>query len=302
MEKPTSILISGTYDHHHNTSEIGTDFRLCGRDEATHVSVFLIDEHHHEPVRDFALGVPANPGAYADALTLAAQLAHEHDVGIVDRFQKKVRLSADSKEWPLEGGKAEPQHASEMSPAWRHEDSQAALREGWDLMECHGSRFGRWQIEAIDDTEEASAQAGFEVPELDDDAQAWLLVVEGTDSHHVGARAFLLAHNPEEWARMQEWYKRHTLSLAKVSPHAAYQSIQVAATAHSKDDIHVCEEASPDKTHYSVYLRTGEGLAEHVEDFAAGESLYSQALARVLAFNKAAHLSMQHGVPIEPIN
>lgn len=184
MEKPTSILISGTYDHHYNTSEIGTDFRLCGRDEATHVSVFLIDEQHSEPVRDFDLGVPANLGAYADALTLAAQLAHEHDVGIVDRFQKKVSLTATSKSWST----------------------------------------------------------------------------------------------------------------------VKYQSIQVAATAHGDGDIHVCEECSSEKTHYSVYLRDSEGLVEHVEDFAAGEDLYSQALARVLAFNKAAHLSMQHQVPIEPIN
>jgi len=80
-----------------------------------------------------------------------------------------------------------------------------------------------------------------------------------------------------------------------------YQSIQVAATSHSSCDIHVVEEQHPLKTHYSVYLRDKDGLCEHVEDFSCDHTLHQQAMARMQAVYLAANLSMQHQVPIEPI-
>lgn len=85
---PTAIWITGTYDAHYNTSEIGTDFRPCQRVEATHVSVYLIDDEHAEPVQDFPIVIGRDQTkAYADALTLAASLAHEKTLPIRDTYQ-----------------------------------------------------------------------------------------------------------------------------------------------------------------------------------------------------------------------
>lgn len=92
-----------------------------------------------------------------------------------------------------------------------------------------------------------------------------------------------------------------TIDLSQVTPEAAYQSIQVAATNTENGITELVEECSSEKTHYSVFLRRGDGTCEHVEDYPSEIDLYQQALARVLAFNRAAHLSMEHGVPIEQI-
>lgn len=89
--------------------------------------------------------------------------------------------------------------------------------------------------------------------------------------------------------------------LDRITPEAAYQSIQVAATNIENGITKLVEECSDQKTHYSVFLRRGDGTCEHVEDYPAEGDLHMQAMNRVLAFNRAAHLSMQHGVPIEQI-
>ncbi len=84
------ILITGTYDNHFNTSEEGTDFCICQRSDATHVSVYLVDvEGNAEPVKDFPLGDdPAR--AYVDALMLASEHAVHKDSRIIDTYQKRA--------------------------------------------------------------------------------------------------------------------------------------------------------------------------------------------------------------------
>ena len=97
--KPNHILISGTYDAHEGKAIEGTDFQTCNRYNASHISVFLVDDHGQaEPVQDIPLGKdPAK--AYADALTLAAQVSGERsNLPIRDTYQKRKGLR--SPEYP----------------------------------------------------------------------------------------------------------------------------------------------------------------------------------------------------------
>lgn len=85
---PTAIWITGSYDAHAGAPDEGTNFVSCDREEATHVSVYLIDDQHAEPVQDFPIVIGRDQTkAYADALTLAAGLAHEKALPIRDTYQ-----------------------------------------------------------------------------------------------------------------------------------------------------------------------------------------------------------------------
>ena len=83
---PTAILITGSYDALADEPGDGTNFINCDREVATHISVYLAEDHEIEPVQDFPLK-PDSAKAYADALTLAAGLAHEKTLPIRDTYQ-----------------------------------------------------------------------------------------------------------------------------------------------------------------------------------------------------------------------
>jgi hypothetical protein len=80
-----------------------------------------------------------------------------------------------------------------------------------------------------------------------------------------------------------------------IKPDPKYISIQVAATNHTDAGIEVVSETA-DPTHFSVYLRNFDGLAEHVVDFSCTRH---RAMARSSALLAAAKLSMEHFIPIE---
>lgn len=84
--KPTAIWITGSYDALADEPGDGTNFINCVREVATHISVYLAEDHEIEPVQDFPLK-PGSAKAYADALTLAAGLAHEKTLPIRDTYQ-----------------------------------------------------------------------------------------------------------------------------------------------------------------------------------------------------------------------
>lgn len=87
--KPTAIWITGSYDAQAGIPGEGTNFINTTRESATHISVYLVEDHEIEPVQDFPLGDdPAK--AYSDALTLASQLAHEKALPIRDTYQNNV--------------------------------------------------------------------------------------------------------------------------------------------------------------------------------------------------------------------
>lgn len=76
----------------------------------------------------------------------------------------------------------------------------AALREGWVLSECHGSRHGALQVQCVDAAAalQTAGSLPFAVPMLDSDLDAWALVRGGVEPHHFAARALLACFNPME--------------------------------------------------------------------------------------------------------
>lgn len=78
----------------------------------------------------------------------------------------------------------------------------------------------------------------------------------------------------------------------------SYASIQVQTTDQTGDSIEVCDSDSPRATHWSVYLRGKDGLAEWVADYPIrGKG----ALAKTSALLKAVELSQQYHAYIESI-
>jgi hypothetical protein len=67
---------------------------------------------------------------------------------------------------------------------------EAAHAEGWSIWNTYGSDNGVLQVQGLD------AKLGD--PDWISDAQALKLVREGTEPHHVAARALLAKFNPKE--------------------------------------------------------------------------------------------------------
>ena len=84
---PAAIWITGSYDAFCDEAGEETQFVNCAREEATHISVHLLDNEQCEPVQDFPLR-PDPAKAYVDALLLASKLAERHQVRIRDTYQK----------------------------------------------------------------------------------------------------------------------------------------------------------------------------------------------------------------------
>ena len=70
-------------------------------------------------------------------------------------------------------------------------NSPEARAEGWDIFYANGSVHGLWQIQRLD--EEAI---------LNDDTEAWEIVANGTEPHHISAREFIAANNSSEYSRL----------------------------------------------------------------------------------------------------
>jgi hypothetical protein len=84
---------------------------------------------------------------------------------------------------------------------WNAYDDEKAMAEGWCLSECHGSRNGPWQIQALDTRREFAG-----------DEEAWRHVVararEGSGLH-IRALEFVDWHNAREARAIREavgWY------------------------------------------------------------------------------------------------
>ena len=100
-----------------------------------------------------------------------------------------------------------------MTPAWTVDNANHANAEGWDIFACDGSDYGEWQIQKIDDTSELS-HAGDTIPDLEFDEQAWLIVANGKEPHHIAAMAFLKAHSPKAYEYVARFIgKGYTLQI-----------------------------------------------------------------------------------------
>jgi hypothetical protein len=81
---------------------------------------------------------------------------------------------------------------------WDGTDDKAAAKEGWGLFECSGSSAeqGPWQIQRIDCPKEGEDHL------LTTDSDAWVLVINGEEQHHIRAVRWLKVKNPKEYKRM----------------------------------------------------------------------------------------------------
>lgn len=80
------ILITGTVDNLADEAGDGTEFVMVAPEDATHVSVYLVDEHDEaEPVADHPI---KEGGAYAGAAAMAEELAEQYSVRVADDYNK----------------------------------------------------------------------------------------------------------------------------------------------------------------------------------------------------------------------
>ena len=84
------------------------------------------------------------------------------------------------------------QFRSTVEDFWRVY-GDAAEREGWNIFDCDGSDFGRWQIQDCRD----QVEGGSVQPHSDNDA--WALVLASTLPHHYAAIDIIRRANPGEW-------------------------------------------------------------------------------------------------------
>jgi len=84
-----------------------------------------------------------------------------------------------------------------LSPGWSAAHAAAAMQEGWNLFECFGSEYGRWQVQRLDDATDIGG-----APKLTNDAAAWDAVLSGTGNHHAAAQTFVEAHSAMHYAEL----------------------------------------------------------------------------------------------------
>lgn len=94
---------------------------------------------------------------------------------------------------------------------WPAEHSQAATKEGWDIFECFGSATTPWQVQRLDDASDVPG-----APQLDNDDDAWRIVLQGTQAHHSAALTFLRQHSPEEYEAMMVFAEKNDIIVAFV--------------------------------------------------------------------------------------
>lgn len=85
---------------------------------------------------------------------------------------------------------------------WQRVHSDPALVEGWAIFECDGSAYGRWQVQRIDHVSDCRPVEGVVPRQLAFDDDAWKIVMQGNQPHHIAARAFIRENNPTHWDEM----------------------------------------------------------------------------------------------------
>jgi hypothetical protein len=93
------------------------------------------------------------------------------------------------------------EEANTALDAWENAGADAALREGWILSETSHDTI---ECQRIDDPD-AWCEDGldFMPPKLASEAEAWRIVIMGTQPHHIQARKLLAEHSPKEWDAMR---------------------------------------------------------------------------------------------------
>jgi len=138
-----------------------------------------------ETITLFEMFVP--PGLGNDAITVLVDDAmHEQNYHLLMQYQTSQ-------------GNVDDRKTTHMSPAWSDAHRAAAHLEGWDIWDACGSENGPWQIQHFDDASDIP-----EAIQLGSDDDALRIVVNGSEPHHEAARRFIRAHNPIEWAALEQ--------------------------------------------------------------------------------------------------
>jgi hypothetical protein len=144
--------------------------------------------------------VALNNRIHSDALLLEQANAQAEDLKVLYGFaERKIPESAM---------KGELESTADNGPQWTPAQSRLAKAEGWDIFDCSGSDFGRWRVLRIDDPQAWEDMLGFVPPALGDDEEAWKLVMEGAESHHVAARDFVRTNNRVAYEAMSQFASR----------------------------------------------------------------------------------------------
>lgn len=113
-------------------------------------------------------------------------------------------VAPDSPDWSMANIAAAERWLDKVWEPWA---AVAALREGWNIWDTQGSENAPFQICKIDSPDDIE---GVEVPTLQEDADAWEIVLKGTGEHHQLAREFVTIFVPNtEGKFMEKHWKNH---------------------------------------------------------------------------------------------
>lgn len=130
---------------------------------------------------------------------IAREQAEQHRLEILAGHAPRLNAATLSKLLDEVDGNLDDRKTTHMSPAWSDAHRAAAHLEGWDIWDSCGSENGPWQIQHFDEASDIP-----EAIQLDSDDDALRIVVNGSEPHHEAARRFIRAHNPIEWAALEQ--------------------------------------------------------------------------------------------------
>jgi hypothetical protein len=188
---------------------------------------------------------------------------------------------------------------------------EAARADESQIIELRDEMEGELRVYAhIWDTTIKAAQAISAVVDFDD-GELGVFAYEHCDGHEPGSMVHtlftrcILAHDEPlnvivDFATASGWTLTEEYAPKPVPEPVPYISgIQIQTTIQTEADTRVCDSANPAATHWSVYTRDNEGLADWVADFVILPGDTGQ--ARTAAQRLADRLADAYGVYIEPI-
>lgn len=89
---------------------------------------------------------------------------------------------------------------------WSKEDSEAALLEGWDIFDSHGSLNGPYQISTLEEPG-LLEWLGYTEKKFEDDTDVWNVVGLEKTPLHQRAMAFIREMNLREHDAIQAWLR-----------------------------------------------------------------------------------------------
>lgn len=127
----------------------------------------------------------------ADLADAALQKQAKEGAQVFEQSQRDARQSLQA---AIADCLLDQPNPEDLNPEWSATNSLAAQGEGWTIFQSQGSDGGPWQIQRLDDASDVPG-----APQLEDDKEAWRLVLQGRGAHHAAALTFIKAHNEAEY-------------------------------------------------------------------------------------------------------